>query len=340
MTEGRPGLNPARLVRLMQAAIEDCQLRLVDLTVLTEAATAAYAVTPVLAALAGADRVFALASPTRYGSAEEAARATLGLAEFAGVERRIRIIPEKSPEIVAQADIVTNSGRIRPIDAQTVSWMKPSAVVPLMFEAWEFRPQDVDLDACLRRGVAVAGTNERHPAVDVLSYLGVLACRLLTDAGVAVHRSRILLVCDNPFLPYLVRGLEGAGAAVDVATGLAEAHPGGRYDAILVSLHPQPECDLDGAAAAAIARDCPGALVAQFLGDIDRPALAAAGVPVWPLEPPPHGHMGILLSAIGPEPVVRLQAGGLKVGQLLQQRRHSSVPPEWASLVQLVAKPA
>jgi hypothetical protein len=339
MTDGRPGLNPDRLVRLMQEAVQNCQLQLAGSTVLTEAATGAYAVTAVLAALAGAARVFALARPTRYDSAEEAASATLRLAERSGVERSIRIITEKSPEVMAEADIVTNSGRLRPIDVQTVSWMKPGATVPLMFEAWEFRPQDVDLDACRRRGVAVAGTNEQHPAVDVFSYLGVLACKLLTDAGVAVYRSRVLVLCDNPFLPHLVRGLKGAGAVVDAVSELAATGPQNRYDAILVSLHPQPECGLDAAAAAAIAQRWPGAIVAQFLGNIDRSGLAAAGVPVWPDQAPALGHMGILLSDIGPEPIVRLQAGGLKVGQLLLQKCRGALPSEWASLLQPLVEP-
>ena len=46
---------------------------------------------------------------------------------------------------------------------------------PLMYEAWEFRAQDVHLEAWSCDGIRVAGTNERHPAVDVFSYLGIMA---------------------------------------------------------------------------------------------------------------------------------------------------------------------
>ena len=62
-----PGLDGRRLVRLMTAAIERCELDLSGRVVLTEAATGAYAVTPVLAALAGA-QVYALAAATRYAT--------------------------------------------------------------------------------------------------------------------------------------------------------------------------------------------------------------------------------------------------------------------------------
>ena len=51
-----PGLNPQRLVRLMREAVERCELDLSGKVILTEAATGAYVVTPVLAAMADAER--------------------------------------------------------------------------------------------------------------------------------------------------------------------------------------------------------------------------------------------------------------------------------------------
>ena len=127
MTDNRPGLNPKRLLTLMQAAIQCCELDLHDAIVLTEAASGAYVVTPVLAAMAGAQRVFAMTRTSRYGTIEQVREQTQQLAELAGVSRCIEVITIKSRDIVAQADIITNSGHLRPIDAKMVSWMKPTA---------------------------------------------------------------------------------------------------------------------------------------------------------------------------------------------------------------------
>ena len=69
-SDTRPGLDPRRLVRLMREAVDRCDLDLQGLTVLTEAASGAYVVTPVLAAMAGAD-VVAVAAGNAYSSAEE-----------------------------------------------------------------------------------------------------------------------------------------------------------------------------------------------------------------------------------------------------------------------------
>jgi hypothetical protein len=285
--------------------------------VFTEAATGAYVVTPILAALAGAKRVIALSRTSSHGTVAVVTEHTRHIAELAGVNQAIDIVTEKTREDVADADIITNSAHVRPLDATMVGWMKSTAVVPLMYEAWEFRRTDVDLEACRRRGIRVAGTNERHPLVDVFSYLGPLAAKLLFDSGLAVYGSAILLLSDNPFLSYLKQGLGQLGASVTVAPNVSAAPRGRRYDAILVALRPRREPVLDADSAFSIAKEWPGAVVAQFWGDVDRNALLAAGVPVWPQRAPAPGHMAILLSALGPEPIVRLQAGGLKVGEVL-----------------------
>jgi len=324
VTDPRPGLGGCRLTALMRQAIERCALDLSGLTVLTEAATGAYVVTPVLAAMAGAERVFAVTRDTRYGTVDEVYAATMELAGHSGTENRIEIVTGKADAIVSRADIITNSGHVRPIDARMIAAAKPGAVVALMYESWEFRPGDVDLDACRRAGVLVGGTTERHPRIDVFSYLGPMAVRLLHDAGVAVYRSSILLVCDNLFRTYLERGLRASGARVE-STDRIDAAPGDSFDAIVVSLTPRGEPVLGAADACAIKARWPSAVVAQFWGDIDRAAFCATGIPVWAPEPPKPGHMGILLSDLGPEPIVRLQAGGLKAADALW--RHQAGAP-------------
>jgi hypothetical protein len=317
MSDTRPGLNPHRLVSLMRQAVERCNLQLQNAIVLTEAATGAYAVTPVVAAIAGAKKVFALTRTTRYGTGEQVKILTQQLAGIAGVSDRIEFITEKTQDIVVQADIITNSGHVRPINAETIGWMQPNAVIALMYEAWEFRPEDVDLIACRLKGIQVAGVNERHPAVDVFSFLGIMAVKLLLDAGISVYTSNILLLCDNPFREFIERGLVQAGATVDTVNTIVEASTDKNYDAILVALQPRLEPIMAEKDAAAIAKYWTGTIVAQYWGDIERSAFAAHHILVCPEIEPKSGHMGILPSAVGPEPIVRLQTGGLKAAEVI-----------------------
>jgi hypothetical protein len=316
----RPGLNQRRLASLIRQAVSRLALDLSGLTVLTEAASGTYVVTPLIAAAAGADKVFALARASAYGTVEEISAQTRGLARLMGIDARVQIITEKTPEIIAAADIITNTGHVRPIDAAMVAHMKSTAVVPLMYEAWEFRDGDVDLDACRARGVMVAGTNECHSGVDMFSFLGPMAVQQLLDAGVCPYLSSVLLLCDNSFGPYMERGLRAAGARLDVRSELGSLENAPEYDAIICAMTPRPDSVLRAEHAAVIAERCPGCVVTQYWGDVDREAFDRAGVPMWPPQAPRKGHMGMLPSGPGPEPVVRLQSGGLKVGEVLARR--------------------
>ena len=210
----RPGFAPQRMLRLMREAVERLQLDLRGLAILTEAASGAYACTPVLAAMAGARCIYAYARDTAYGSCGDLARQTLALARIAGVEERVEILTRPPRGVAFEAQIVTNSGSLRPLDDELIGRLPPGAVVALMYEAWEFRPSDVDLAACVARQIPIVALNERHPMVGVFPYLGVLAVRLLHDAGFAVHGCRIGLLCDNAFGPYLQEELGRAGSEV------------------------------------------------------------------------------------------------------------------------------
>jgi hypothetical protein len=318
-TEVVPGMDPRRLVRLAEASVAAMRIGLDDAVVVTEAATGAYAVTPVIAALAGARHVHAFTRSTRYGSVDEVVRQTHELAVEAGVLDRIEVRTDRPLSVVDQADVVTNSGHVRPIDREVISRMRPDAVLPLMFESWEIQAGrfDLALDEALDRGIQVAGTNERHPLVDVFSYLGTMAVKLLFDAGTSIRNTRIVVACDNPFASYLEAGLSAAGAVVLSTGSIAGVDPRFDPDYVVVSLTPTGSSVLGPADVRWIAERWPTCVVVQFWGDIDRASLSNAGVRFWPVQAPPAGHMAILPSQPGPEPVIRLQAGGFKVASVL-----------------------
>lgn len=342
------------LLQGIRQAVEACRLDLSGLAVLTEAATGPYAVTAVIAATAGASQVIAVAADSRHGAAAQAAQETAMLAALAGVEGRLLIVSEKRPGLVLQADIVTNSGHVRPIDATTVGWMKPTAVLPLMYEAWELRAEDVDLGACRRKQIAVAGTNEAHPALGILDRVGDLALAVLARARVAVRGRPVVVVADNKLGGLICRTLRHAGASPlfagppEEADGLsAEAwlgdlfagaplrpgHPG--VGAVVIAARPraEPIIGRGGGAlldAEALAARWPGAVVLQVWGDIDRGVLQELGVDCFPGVAPPPGHMGLSLTELGGEPVTRLQTAGLKVGEIMARCRLRGEPPEAA----------
>jgi hypothetical protein len=308
---------PDPMLESIERRIDVLGLDLSGLEIVTEAATGAYTSTAVIAALAGA-YVHACARDTHaHGSAQEAIEATRQLARRAGVEACISFSLGVPPGALRTCDILTNSGRIRPITRAMVDRLPDKAVIALMFEAWEFRGTDLDLAACRERDIRIAAVNERHGDVAVFPFLGPLCVCLLRDAGTRVAGKRVAVICDNPFADFLVKGLAEAGAEA-----LLFSSPwrlmAGPWDAVVMALLPQAQ-PLGLEQLESVACKAPGALVAQFWGDMDRTAAATLGLRVCPEVEPGRGHMGILLNRLGHEPIVRLQAGSLKAAEIVRR---------------------
>ena len=177
------GADLGRLKSLAERCINQLELSLEGVTVYTEAASGPYVFDPVLAAMSGARRVYAVTADSSYATSADVERATMEAAAFAGVADRILVTTQKFADQLGESDIITNSGFVRPIDATTLRSLKATAVVPLMWETWEFRDSDLDLDACQSLGILVMGTDEGRPPFPMYSYVGLLALKLLFELG-------------------------------------------------------------------------------------------------------------------------------------------------------------
>jgi hypothetical protein len=325
---------PAKIRRV----VEDLELDLSGCTVLTEAATGPYVVTPVIAALAGA-KVYAYTRSSRYGTVEEVTAATMTLVNALKVPKgQLLVVDDVSDKITAEADVVTNSGHLRPLDEVRMKFAKSTAVVALMYEAWERRASDLDLDFIKSRGIRVAATNERHPDVDVFNYLGELAVRQIHLAGLSLARNKFVLYCNNPFGPYLARILSRLCAELIVVDDNSDPTPyvgssitwAGNLEQLKDQL---PRRDIAGIVLAAhpfdqewigtdgiihprfVSDNFPGAVLLRFAGHIDESSLRRHRIAYYPSSVP-IGHMGSLLSELGPDPVIQLQAGSLKAAEV------------------------
>ncbi len=335
----------SRQKRLIHQSIEKLDLDLSGLVVLTEAATGNYVFTPLICAAAGADRVLAVTRDSRYGSAREARSQTLAAASEMGLAGKVEVVEGPAGDLWGLGDIVTNLGFLRPIDAEAVRRLKTTAAVPVMFETWEFRPEDLDLGECWSRGICVLGTNEEHGAIKILDYLGMLVAKKLLDEGVEIYRSKLVVLGGGVFSRKVCGTLEGMGATVvrwpsdrgDRAESESEdrARALEGADAVVVADHPNSTTWVIGGGGIleprSLLEKCPGALVAQLAGRVSRADIDAAGIRCIPELEPPHGHMGWSLSELGPKPVIDLHAGGLKVGELLAKARIAGLSPAAAT---------
>jgi hypothetical protein len=333
-----------RMDALIPRVIEAVRLDLSDLTVFTEAASGPYLWPPLLAARAGARRVYALARDSRHHRGGDVEAATERL------DGAIAVVRDKAR--LGDADIVTNSASLRPITAADVARMKPTAALPLMWETWEFRPQDLDLEACREHGILVLGTVEDRPPCDMVSYLRPLAARLLFELGLEVQGTSVVLLGRQP-MPgrALERYLRELGCEVET---FSAPDDGGRsYDELEEHLRRQP-CDAvivaehvvgdlllgDGGRASAEALGAAGARVGVIAGAVDAAGLRAAGLLVAPEEVRGPGYMSLDPSALGPRPVLELFAAGLAVGAAATRARLAGLDVAQAAAQAIAGSPA
>lgn len=348
---GLEGGDGARAERTLRRCVAEYGLDLRGLTVFTEAASGAYLHTPIMAALAGAEKVYALAADSAFGAKEEVRRRTLEAAARCGVAGRVEVVFEKARAQVAASDIVTNAGFVRPIDREMVSWMKPTAVVPLMWETWEFRESDLDLGACREKGILVLGTDESQPPLRMYSCGFYLAMKLIFELGLEGYKTRTLLLGGGDGLGRSISerfGLLGmevswfADRPADRAAGaapyaeLAEhfAARGDDYDVLIVAEHGDPARLLGEGGLLGfdeIRRKNPALRVGVISGNVDGEGLRRSGLRFHPAEVRPFGWMTYQPYDLGPVPVLELYAAGLKVGEAMARARLSGAPAREAA---------
>ncbi|MFN6037528.1 MAG: hypothetical protein ACK452_03600 [Bacteroidota bacterium] len=319
--------------------VKQLDLNLKGRIVLTEAATGAYVVTPIIAALSGA-KVYAFTKSTRYGSVEEVKHQTGELLEKLSIDRdSVHIVEDLTPELINIADIITNSGHLRPLNAEKLQYSKQGLVIPLMYEAWELREGDLDLNFCKKNEIRVGATNERHPDVDVFNFLGDMAIKLIFDAGFNLYKNKFVLICNNDFGPYIAKVISKicAGLAVcdlkenknkynDLPIDWIGDFPNfsapEKYKnctAIIFTAYPFEKSWIgdrgEFLSMSKLKSEFNYPFILRYAGHIDD-EFCKGKLNYYP-EHVPAGHMGILPSDIGYDPIIRLQAGGLKVGELM-----------------------
>lgn len=200
-----------------------------------------------------------------------------------------------------------------------------------------YRKEDIDLDACLEKDILVLGTNERYANVDVLSYVGVIAMKLVLAADVEVYQSNITILGAGVFAQESQKYLLSAGANVTIIPVSKE----GNYDDnklknllikadILLIAESICKFELLGASSKIKGKDIScinsGVVVAHIIGNIDQANLVNEGVLICPDKFAPPGYMSVTTAYAGPAPIIRLHAAGLKVGQIMHAARvaHSS----------------
>jgi hypothetical protein len=340
--------NMLRAKRLILETIESLNLNLSGMSVLTEAGSGAFIVTPLIAVMAGADMVYVVSRDSSYGKRDDI---LFYLKEVSRVfcidEERICIID--NPIIIAdKVNIVTNLGFVRPITKELINKLPFDSAIPLMWETWEVRNEDIDFVSCKEKGIPILGTNERDKRLCIFRYVGMLALKLLFEQEIEVYKSNILVVSSGHYLYEIEKVLLDNGANVYVynpfnpPTEINELKQfANKCDALVIAeqqnmgtlVSENEHIRIDWL-------DCNTVKIVHIAGVLDYQLLERRGFSKHPNKKVDFGYMTVTTDYVGIRPVIDLHSAGLKVGQALVEGMRIYKNPEKAQKYALEKSPA
>ena len=314
-----------RLKRIIQNTIETLSLDLNNMTVLTEAASGNFIVTPLITAMAGARKVYVVCKDTAYGLKDEVLEYLYDVVESFGIDRfRIQYVEDKN-SIAYEVNVVTNSGHVRPIDKKFIDNLPNDSAISLMFESWEYRSEDIDIMACKKRDVPVLGVNENDSKLRIFRYVGMSVLKLLLEKNIEVFKSNIILVSSGDYLREISEVLDKNGAIVNCVDTYGHVDKNmieeqiSNCDAIVFAEQKNKKCLLSNDSEY-IKIDWlinKSIEIIHIAGVLDYEGMENKGIVKYPERKIEYGYMTVTTDYVGIRPVVELNAAGLKVGQVL-----------------------
>jgi len=318
------------ICREIKMAISDLELDLNGLSILTEAASGLFAFSPIIALMAGAKKVHAVLKTTKYGTFDEIKERTVSLAkEVGGNVSNLEIIEKNKFENFRGIDIVCNLGHVRPIDRFFIGRLKEDCVITYMCEAWEHREGDIDLDFCRERGIAVYGMNEEHPKINCFFETGLIALKMIFESGVSISNARVLIVSRDKFGKEISKQISKYTDRVVLIDNFnamnLESFAG--LDLLIVAdyLYPDIVIGENGVIRPSLLKEkSPYVKVIQYCGSNSIDDMTQAGISYYPDVKLEAVRMYKTLADISYRALIRLYAGGLKVGEIARRGNESS----------------
>jgi len=337
--------NLEKIKKIIIDSIKTIKLDLSGLTILTEAASGNWAYVPFLAALSGASSVICITKNSKYGKTKEIIHNFDMLSEYFDVQKKVHVYDKITKKIIDKADVVTNSGFLRPIDQQFINSMKKTAVISLMWEPWEFRKEDLDLAACTKHGIAILGVNEDNKILNIMKYTGDNIMKILSENKISIKGKSVIIVVENRSYFYMAKALISHGASVVLISeslsddlkdfgvtvlrdlkSLKAIEFLKKCDLIVINSAPLKKKVIGGKSGLSVSllkKLNPDVKILVYFGNVDFVGIKKAGLVCYPKKNPSIGHMPWTLDFLGPRPTLELNALGLKVGELLAKYRLS-----------------
>lgn len=316
--------NYNRAKKLILDTINNLNLNLTGMRVLTEAGSGSFIVTPFIAALAGAEVVYVVVKDSPYGTKEEICDYVNEMISALHINANLLCIIDNPILIASNVNIVTNLGFVRPITKDLISKLPDDSAIPLMWETWELRDEDIDLKSCVEYEVPILGTKETDERLNIFRYVGMTVVKLLMEQNIEVYKSNIVVISSGEYLNEIEKVLINNGANIYIYNpfvfhgdkkGLEQFVK--TCDAVVIAeqqsqenLISEKHIHIDW-----INNDL--VKLIHVAGVLDYTLLDSRNIKKYPEKKVNYGYMTVTTDYVGVRPVIELHTAGLKVGQAL-----------------------
>lgn len=299
------------MINKIKNSIDKFNLDLSNKTILTEAASGNYVITPIVAALAGA-KVIALTRNSKYATVEEVKLEVFELAKKLNVHNSIEIVTKNDDIPFGELDVVTNTGFVRPIDKTLLNLLTKNCVIPLMWEPWEFRSEDLDLEYCYKKGIKVYGTNESDSRLQTMKYIGFTVLNFLLNNKMTPFSTKILILGNKEFTNPVIKILSTLNYKYTCYNDYEHISDINSYQAIIL-LENENNIKLVGENGFISKNDLKNEqYIIHICGNVDFNGLSCQ---VNTSTPANFGYMSFTTDYIDSQAVIDLHTAGLKVSE-------------------------
>jgi len=210
-----------------------------------------------------------------------------------------------------------------------IDMMKPTAVIPLMWETWEVREDEIDLDYCKEKEIVILGTNENECGLNLYNATGMMALKMLFDSGISIYNDYILIISECPtgnFIANTFRHNKLKFYLSDLSIESKEFVNSNldKFDAIIIAEHIKKDVILgeNGFIDIKILLEKnPNVLINHIFGNIDTELIKKNNLCLYPKQIATYGYMSYSLDNIDSRAVIELMQTGLKVGEIMSNYR-------------------
>lgn len=321
-------MNDKLISKYIKESIETFKLNLNGRIIFTEAATGLFAYTPIMAALAGSKKVYAIAKNCGFGSVDEVRRNIVELSYKYGVNEIIEVVDNRDE--ICISDIVTNLGNVRPINKNLIDLMNKDAVICCMCESWEIRKEDLDYQYAIAKGIPVVATNENYENLNTFEYSGYLALKLLFEAGMKVYNDRIIILSNDIFGEKIYSTLVKLNNKVKLISSIENNYEILKETDILLVADYKSDATYISKSIGQITGKklkelSPYITIINFAGYVDINELDENEINYYPKGRCFHNKMVKTFDYLNPKPCIDLLCAGLKVGEITFKEKLDSI---------------